>query len=251
MSKNAVGQPGGLNAMQTHSAKPNKALAFVVGAVMALIGLWVVVDSVPQFEQFAVRQRITYGYQPGNGMPLPDGRYAHTVSGFQVGATALFGAVLFSLGAGIAASPLFNAEGHRRLSLWLALSWHATGITTGICFLEQAPRPLSFEPLLTISLFEWLGLFPLALGISKDWLNGRLNSAVWSMWFGAIPGMVAVGLLGYVIDLVRFRVLRIPVEGVFATPFWMFGIMAGGATAGVGFFVYGWRFSAGRKTHQE
>lgn len=232
--------------MRTHSAKPNKTLALIVGTVFAMCGLWAIVDSVPKFEQFAMRQKIV-----PTKRQLQSGRYeVTTVSGFDAGGTALLGAVFLAVGTGVAAGNFLDAEGRRKLSLVLAVLWHALGIATGVWFWKLAPRPIPFSPLLVIGVFEWLGLFPLVLGISKEWLDGRLNSAVWNAWIGAIPGGVLGGIVGAVIDFVRFVILKHSAMNGFATPAWQVGILLGGAAAGIGFFAYGWLSDKARKPIQ-
>lgn len=220
----------GVNRLGPSGRRQNPSIALSVGLVLAISGFWLVVDSVPKFQKFAIRQ---WGEvrtaSPSRATPLPDGRYLVTFSGFDAGGTAMFGAVLFALGTGIAASPFLDAEGRRWLSLALALSWHAVGLTTAICFLILAPRPLSFEPLLTIGVFEWLGLLPLALGTSKDWWRGRLKSAIWNVWAGAVPGGLLGGVIGAATDFVRFVILKHSTMNGFAVQAWIVGILIGGA----------------------
>jgi hypothetical protein len=214
---------------ESRAVRP-KWLPLTVGLLFAIIGLAGVASSVPQFDKFAIRQWI----EPRPSAP------AELFSGFDPGYTALFCMAVFTLGVGIAASPFLGLQGRRNLSLALTVLWYALGTVTGAWFLKLAPRPLSFTPLLAIGVFAWLGLFPLALGISKDWHQGRLNSAVWNAWLGAIPGAVVVGIVGFGIDLVRFGILGHDKLNGFAAPGWIVGILAGGFVVAAAFFAWGW-----------
>ena len=202
----------------------------VVGLCFAVPGLLGVVTSIPQFNKFAVRQWIE---------PRPYSSRSVTFSGFDPGSTALFCLAVFSVGAGVAASPFLGVLGRRNVSRLLAVLWHGLGIATGVWFLKLAPRPLSLTPLLGIAVFEWLGLFPLALGISRELFRDRLRSAIWNAWAGAIPGMMLGGIVGAIIDFVRFSVLKHSALDGFAVPGWIVGTLLGGLTFGAGFLVYG------------
>ena len=228
----------------SHRTRPlaSKWTALVVGLSFAIPGLLGVVTSIPQFNKFAVRQWIE---------PRPYSSRSVTFSGFDPGSTALFCLAVFSVGVGVAASPFLGVIGRRNVSLLLAVLWHGLGIATGVWFLKLAPRPLSLTPLLGIAVFEWLGLFPLALGISKESLGGRSNSAVWNAWAGAVPGAVGGGIVGFVIDYVRFGILGHSRMNGFAIEGWIVGILAGGLVSGLGFFVWGWRHVPPPKTEEQ
>ena len=224
----------------SHRTHPlaSKWTTLIAGLCFAVAGLLGVVTSILQFDKFAIRQWIE---------PRPNSPPV-TFSGFDPGYTALFCMAVFSLGTGIAASPFLGVTGRRNLSMPLAVLWHGLGIATGAWFLKLAPRPLSLTPMLGIAVFEWLGLFPLALGISKESFGGRPNSAAWNAWAGAIPGAVVGGILGFVIDYVRFGLLehsrmnQFPIEG------WIVSILAGGLASGFGFLVWGRRHVPPPKT---
>lgn len=164
---------------------------------------------------------------------------------------ALFCMAVFSLGTGIAASPFLGITGRRNLSMSLSVLWHGLGVATGMWFFKLAPRPLSWTPLLAVGVFEWLGLFPLALGLSKEWFSGRPHSAVWNAWAGAVPGAIVGVLVGLAIDFVRFDMLGHNRLNGFAVEGSNVGILAGGFACGVGFFVWGWSQKPPPKTVEQ
>lgn len=231
----------------------SKWVVLVVGLCFAVPGLVAVITSVTKYDKFASRtwmeiydypaQRRSFG--SWRIVRLSDSQHGVITDASDPVATALFFMAVFALGTGIAASPFLGVTGGRNLSLLLALLWHGLGLTTGVWFLQVAPRPLLFSPLLAIGVFEWLGLFPLALGISKEWFQGRPNSAAWNAWLGAMPGAVVGGIVGVVIDYVRFGGARFGISGSdpiyhYPTSGWIVGILAGGCLNGMGLVIWGW-----------
>lgn len=231
-----------------------KWLSVVIGlCFLAVPGLVLVITSVPKFDKFASRTWMEiYDYPAQRGsfgswriVRLSDSQHGVITDASGPVDGALFGMALFALGTGIATARFLSVTGGRNLSRLLALLWHGLGITTGVWFLMVAPRPLLFSPLLAIGVFEWLGLFPLALGISKKWFQGRPNSAAWNAWLGAMPGAVVGGIVGVVIDYVRFGGVSFGITGSdpmyhYPTFGWILGILAGGCLTGIGFVIWGW-----------
>lgn len=229
-----------------HGPLAPKWAAVFVGLCFAIPGLLGVIANVPYFGKFAVRTWTEVRNYPATNIApswrvvrLSDTQHGFIHDGFEAGGTALFCMAVFVVGTGIAASRFLEQTGRRRLSFLLALPWHVLGITTGAWFVHVAPRPLSYEPLLTVGVFEWLGLIPLALGVSP---SGRWRAEIWNGWGGALVGAILGGLAGAVVDVVRFGVLGQHAQHGFAVPGWIIGILSVGVVTGTLFFVYALRW---------
>ncbi|MBC7819652.1 MAG: hypothetical protein IAG10_22450 [Planctomycetaceae bacterium] len=226
-------------------------LAVIVGLAFAVPGLWSIAASVPKFDKFASQTWMEVydypaSYRSGTTrwrvVKLSETQHGIMRDGFDPGQESLFGMVLFALGTGIAASQFLGIDGRRRLALILAVLWHGLGITTAVLYWQLAPRPLTtLTPLLTMGAVEWLGLFPLALGLSKQWHHGRWHEAAWSAWIGAIPGAIVGAVGGFATDLIRLGAVNQNAASGFVAPGWIVGLLIGGAISTIGFFVWNFR----------
>ena len=244
----------------TQSRTPSRWVALAVGLLLVGGGLVGLLSTVPRFGDFEHRIRTetrerAYFRSPrggffGGGEKYYDastGKVQVTFAGFDTGADALFFMLMFSLGAGISASPFLEVGGRQKLSLALGVAWHGLGIGTWVCYLLLAPRPYDPRPFLAIGVYEWLGLIPLARGVPIAW--GRLRNSAWSLWCGVVPGAVVGGIVGALFDYGALMVGGPPplVDG--RAPFlFKIGIYAGlacGIITGVALFALSWRGAFG------
>lgn len=230
-------------------------VAFVTGLCFAIPGLWGVVSSVPKFDKFATRTWMELRNDPGyyedpswRIVRLSDSQHGVIHDGFEPGGTALFCMFCFTVGAGVSAFRFLDVTGRQNLWLLLGVAWHGLGIGTLVEFVSLAPRPFYADPLVAIGVYEWTGLFLVALGVRKNWLAGILHEATWNLWGGSALGGVAGAIVGRLIDFVRFDILKESALNGFAVRCGIYGVLVGGVVTGIVFFGWTWRraFGIGR-----
>ncbi|MDA1051411.1 MAG: hypothetical protein O3C40_13145 [Planctomycetota bacterium] len=222
-----------------------KWVAVIAGLCFAIPGFLGVVANVPLFDKLATRTwmetRDGPGYYADSGyrvVQLSDTQHGIIHNGFEPGETALFCMFFFTVGAGVSAGRFLDVTGRQNLWLLLGTTWHVLGIGTLVAYVHLAPRPFYTMPLVGIGVYEWAGLFLIALGMRKHWFAGRLHEATWNLWVGSALGGVAGAIVGALIDFVRFGILKESALGGFAVLGWIYGGLLGGVVIGMAFVVY-------------
>ena len=221
-----------------------KWVALLVGTCVAIPGLWGVVANVPLFDKFAtrswteVREGPGYYIDPSRLVRSSDTQHVLRYDGFEPGTTALFCMLCFTVGVGISACRFLEVTGRQNLWLFMGVAWHVLGIVALVAYVRLAPRPFDAWPLIAISVYEWCGLFLIALGTRKHWFAGKLHDAAWNLWVGSGLWGVAGAIVGALIDFVRFGILKESAVGGFAVPGWIYGGLLGGVVFGMAFVVY-------------
>lgn len=223
----------------------SKWIALFAGLCFAIPGLLGVLTSVPLYGKFATRTWMEIRSGPGNHadpnwrvVRLSDSQHGVIHDGFEPGGTALFSLFCFVAGIGVAAFRFLDAPMRQNLWLLLGMCWHGLGIATLMAYMGLAPRPLNAMPLVAIGVYEWAGVFLIALGVRKAWFAGHLHEAAWNLWAGGALGGVAGAIVGALIDFVRFNLLRESSEGGFAVRFWIYGGLLGGVVTGIVFVAW-------------
>ncbi len=229
-----------------------KWVALIAGLCFAIPGLWGVVVNVPLFDKFATRTWMETRDGPGyhadpswRVVRLSDTQHGFIYDGFEPGGTALFCMFCFTVGAGVSACRFLDVTGRQNLWLVLGVAWHVLGIGTLAAYVSLAPRPFNAMPLVAIGVYEWGGLFLIALGMRKRWFAGRLHEAIWNFWGGSALGGIAGAIVGGLIDFVRFDMLKESALNGFAVRCWIYGGLLGGVVMGLAFF--GWTLRRARR----
>ncbi|MGI9430381.1 MAG: hypothetical protein ACR2NM_17090, partial [Bythopirellula sp.] len=151
--------------------KVSPLVAFLLGCVFALAGLFCLTDAATNFEDMKNAPkyvRVLEDYEDDRDSRTGVG-YS-LIGGFAMGIQAYMGMLFVSIGVGIAAPQATGGFGLRYrhvlrgVAAVLAITWHLVGIATCYCYCTLAPIIESW-PFLVVTVYEWLGLIPLALSI--------------------------------------------------------------------------------------
>jgi len=214
------------------------------GCVFAGAGLACLLGAVSQFGEMALP--LSSHYVPSSS--FDDGGWSCS-GGFSSGAEAFFGMLFVAVGVGVGVAPhaarLSPATRHVIASA-LALLWHGVGIGALWYYRRVALQPDQW-PFALFTLYEWVGLTPLGLGLSPDLAGGRLRGAVWNLMGGAFLGGVAGFLIGGLAGSVALFATSRHGSG-FGADWWVLGFCGGAAVVGLAFAVFrlaGWELPTG------